>query len=407
MAKFLDVVRKNMTIPNWLPKRPLVSKMLADFDVASLDALSDNRGETDFWQTMLDTICKRESRIHPSLDPSNIRSIILQLSDLSRTKMGNVGPISLTEISDTFESVVGRPPRDEASAMLQRLPVLGRIDASSSDRQFLDTYILDGLRATSVAEMPIVGTQDRVVHEKWIHHLGPFGQSVLTQHLADSGNSKAYVPFLKKLSTSSNRVLAGDLITALLGIQELTTDFGHLVLSDSHLGALNLADTNSKSFRITNSFIDELSVGGKSLSAISIEGCMIGTLRGLSVSDRVPTWMVDCTIDRFDALTNMAKIRQAHLSNEQRIFITVIHKTFFQPGSGRKEEALLRGLDAARDRKTAHRVLGMLVEDGVLREYPGKEGLVYVPDRKHTRRMARIISELKYSSDPLWMRLRA
>ena len=297
MAKFLDVVRKNMTIPNWLPKRPLVSRMLADFDVASLDALSDNRGETDFWQTMLDTICKRESRIHSSLDPSNIRSILLQLSDLSRTKLGNVGPISLTELNDTFESVVGRPPRDEASAMLQRLPVLGRIEASSSDRQFLDTYILDGLRATSVAEMPIVGTQDRVDHEKWIHHLGPFGQSVLTQHIADGGNSKAYVPFLKKLSTSSNRVLAGDLITALLGIQDLTIDFGHLVLSDSHLGTLNLADTNSKSFRITNSFIDELSVGGKSLIAISIEGCIIGTLRGLSVKDRVPTWMVDCTIE--------------------------------------------------------------------------------------------------------------
>lgn len=117
--------------------------------------------------------------------------------------------------------------------------------------------------------------------------------------------------------------------------------------------------------------------------------------------------MVDCGVDRFDALTNMAKIRQANLGNEQRTFITVIHKTFFQRGSGRKEEALLRGLDAARDRKTAHRVLGMLVEEGVLREYSGKEGVVYVPARKHTRRMARIISELKHSSDPLWVRLRA
>jgi hypothetical protein len=46
-----------------------------------------------------------------------------------------------------FESVVGQMPVDEASLMLQRLPALGRVKAETNDRQFIDSYILDGLRA--------------------------------------------------------------------------------------------------------------------------------------------------------------------------------------------------------------------------------------------------------------------
>ena len=110
-------------------------------------------------------------------------------------------------------------------------------------------------------------------------------------------------------------------------------------------------------------------------------------------------------IDRFDALANVARIREAGLSKEQEIFVTVVHKTFFQPGSGRKEEALLRGLGAAGDRKIARRVLGMLIDEGVLTSFPGQEGSVYTPVRKHTTRMGQIVEQLRYSSDPLWTRL--
>ena len=107
----------------------------------------------------------------------------------------------------------------------------------------------------------------------------------------------------------------------------------------------------------------------------------------------------------FDSLSNVAKIREAKLSKEQKIFVTIIHKTFFQPGSGRKEDALMRGLGAAGDRRIARRVLSMLLEEGILKEYPGRQGPVFIPARKHTRRMGQIVSQLKYSNDPLWMRL--
>ena len=406
MHEYLRAVRPGLNIPHWLPRRPLVSKMLAGFEGPEISALSNDGGETDFWQRLLDAICMRESRIHTSLDTSTIRSVLLELAHLSRTKADNVGPISLDDLNAAFETVVGHRPQDEASAMLQRLPILGRVDRNSSDREFVDTYILDGLRATWVAEMTVVGTDAEASHETWKHPLGAFGQVVLTQHIIDSGNHSGYLQFLRRLASSKNRVLAGDILTALLGIEELEVDFRNLVVADAHLGIVNLAESRVTNIRIEDSFIEELTAGEQPPSGVAIIRCLIRTLRGFANYGTLPKWLGDSSIERFDGLENVARIREAQMSKEQRIFVTVVHKTFFQPGSGRKEDALLRGLGAAGDRKIAHRVLSMLIDEGILIKYPGNQGPVYVPVRKHTRRMARIISQLKYSSDPLWHRLR-
>ena len=405
MKIYLRAFKSSISIPDWLPRRPLISKMLTSFDDVDLAALLEDYGEIEFWHRLLDAICKREARIHPSLDPLTIRNVLLELAHLSRTKANSVGPLSLKEINDTFEIVVGRPPRDQASAMLQRLPVLGRVDADTSDRQFVDTYILDGLRATAVAEMPIVGTHQRIMNDKWHHPLGIFGQSVLSQSIATSGNTIGYVELVRRLSETANRVLAGDIVTALAALEGSSHDFKGLVLADSHLGRISLSNAKIRGLRIENSVIEELSVEGAIPKSLELEKCIIRVLRGLSNSDVLPSWMKDVAVEQFDSLSNVAKIREAKLSYEQKIFVTIVHKTFFQPGSGRKQDALLRGLGASGDRRIARRILGMLLEEGVLKEFPGKQGAVYVPARKHTRRMGQIMTQLRYSSDPLWTRL--
>lgn len=405
MESYLRTVGSSISIPSWLPRRPLIFKMLTSFEDVDFDVLLQNNGETDFWQRLLGAICEREARIHPSLDPLTIRSVLLELAHRSRTKANNVGPLSLTEINEAFEIVVGRPPRDEASAMLQRLPVLGRVDAETSDRQFVDTYILDGLRATAVAEMPIVGEPSRVMHEKWKHPLGTFGQTVLSQWIAASQVSSAYIEFVKRLSESANRVLAGDIVTALLMVEGAQYDFGNVVLSDSHLGVICLTNGGVRRLRIQDSIIDELILDGDVPTGLELERCIIGVVRGLANQERLPTWMRDVVVEQYDSLSNVARIREAKLSSEQKIFVTIVHKTFFQPGSGRMEDALLRGLGTAGDKRSAKKILSMLLEEGILKDFPGKQGTVYVPARKHARRMGQIMSQLRYSKDPLWLRL--
>ena len=405
MESYLKEFGSKIFIPSWLPRRPLISKMLTSLEEIDLKKLLQDGGEIDFWQKLLDAICEREARIHPSLDPVTIRNVLLELAHLSRTKTNNVGPLTLSEINKAFENVVGRPPRDEASAMLQRLPVLGRVDAETSDRQFVDMYILDGLRATAVAELPIVGEPSKVMYEKWRHPLGVFGQTVLSQAIATSQMNSGYIEFVKRLAESTNRVLAGDIVTALLMVEDAKCDFGNTVLEDSHLGAIHLIDGNVRGLSIRNSYIDEIVLDGDVPTGLKIENCIIGVVRGLASNEKPPSWMRDVSIDQFASLSNIARIREAKLSDEQKIFVAIIHKTFFQPGSGRKEDALLRGLGSSGDKKSAKRILSMLLEAGILKEFPGKEGTVYVPVRKHARRMGQMTSQLRYSKDPLWKRL--
>jgi DNA-binding GntR family transcriptional regulator len=66
------------------------------------------------------------------------------------------------------------------------------------------------------------------------------------------------------------------------------------------------------------------------------------------------------------------------------------------------EEALVRGLGTLASRKTVPDVLNLLVREGVLSKFKGKEGTVYAPERKHAGRMKQMLYELKTSKDPIW-----
>ena len=54
-------------------------------------------------------------------------------------------------------------------------------------------------------------------------------------------------------------------------------------------------------------------------TTLIVERCMIGVLRGLASNDRLPDWIRDPIVEKFDSLSNVARIREARLSNEQKI----------------------------------------------------------------------------------------
>ncbi len=64
---------------------------------------------SEFWDTLILSICDREAKISPLLDSKNIFSVLKELSHLTRNKQLNVGPISVTEISKSFLRLVGHP----------------------------------------------------------------------------------------------------------------------------------------------------------------------------------------------------------------------------------------------------------------------------------------------------------
>lgn len=403
MQDYLKIVVGNVTLPPWLPRRPLICQIIAGMDPKVLTILSDKDfGEFEFWGTLMTSICEREARINVALEATTIRRVLRRISRVTRSKIGDVGPISMSEINRAFEEITGSPPVDESAVMLQRLPGLGRIASETTDRQFIDEYLLDGLRAEDL--QGVVMLQDETVrNQRWTNPLRTFGLQLIIQDMAC--DPTAYLQYLGIMKMSENHILAGDIVSALVLSSDATLDCGGFQLRNAHIAYLDLSRTSLKGLFIEESIIEKLDISNAQVENVVIRDCVIHEVYGISAQKGLPDWMRGNTIEAYQAVDTVARIRQANLGLNQRVFLTFIKKLFFQPGAGRKEEALLRGLGASTDSRAARKILKLLIAGNVIERFKGNEGWVYSPNRRYTRRMDEILTQLTLSTDPLWVDL--
>ena len=407
IQQYLERLKSMIIVPDWLPKRPLICQILADLDPDVLkDLVTSETGEVRFWSAALRAICAREASIKSILDEVVIQDVLIGLAHLSRTKVRDVGPLSIDEINDVFKKVTGTPPNDESAVILQRLPLLGRVEAQTSDRQFVDNYFLDGLRAEDVCRK-LFSQDDSIVSEKWLNPLRPFGIRVLSHEISLAADMTGVIRFLRRACTDYNRILGGDLVSAILSANEGTFDFNGISLTESHISSLDLSESRLSGIEISNSIIGEVIITQANPNDVRISKCLIEKVDGVSEAAGLPKWMVENEVGEYVRVNTVTRIKQANLSSEQKVFVTIIKKIFFQPGSGRKEEALLRGLESATLKRSSEKILKLLCREGILKTAPGKDGLLYIPQRAHTHRMADILKELTLSQDELWTYLRS
>lgn len=402
--KRLDGVK---TVPEWLPKRPLICQILSDIEPDVLnDLVTNETGEVRFWSAAVQAVCEREASIKSILDATVINDVLVGVARLTRTKARDVGPLSTREINDVFHAVTGAPPNDETAVILQRLPLLGRVEAQSSDRQFIDTYFLDGLRAEDVCR-EVFRQDESILSEAWRNPLRQFGIRVLAHEISLSADITGFIRFLRRSCNGPNRVLGGDLVSAILSANDGTFAFDGISLSESHISCLDLSGSRLSGIEIYDSIIDELVIAEAHPSDVRIRACLIGKVDGVSEAAGLPTWISGNEVGEYIRVNTVTRIKQAKLSLEQKVFVTIIKKTFFQPGAGRKEEALLRGLGSPQLKRSSEKILKMLCREGILKTTKGKEGILYIPQRSYAHRMAEILKELTLSEDDLWKRLRA
>lgn len=405
MKEYLDSVLDNVHLPEWLPKRALICQIISELDVTYLEKLlNEPLGMIEFWRALIEAICKRESDINISLDALTIKKVLIEIARMTRNKLQDLGPITITEMNKAFEIVVGTPAVDESATMLQRLPALGRVGSESHDRQFIDKYILDGLRAEDVIET--VSTQsDKLKDMAWINPLSDFGLSLVANDILDDNGLSRYKSFVTKLFNWKNTILTGDIIASLLSSDQSSLDFKHLFVENSHISFVNLSDSFIRNVTIDNTVIDKLDITSSNAENVVISNCIIKKLIGVSSEKGLPDWIKNCSIEMYETIDNVTRIKNAPLTLEQRVFIVIIKKIYFQPGAGRMEEALLRGLGTSADKKAANKIINMLQREQIIEVFKGREGNVYTPVRKHTQRMKGIIDSLTLSEDPLWRAL--
>ena len=415
-TELLDFISKNIPelsdknkmgqLPVWFPKRPLVIQLMQKYaeDMFSVEHTLDDI--CSFWYVLLSKICEREAKIYPALNPDVIKKVLLYLADMTRFRTDNVGPITQNDMSDAFISAAGVTPSDETAIMLQRLPSLGRISADSPDRQFLDSFILDGLRAESIIQLS-KSWDSEVFQKEWKNPLNQIGLSILTEYIGNNSKRReSFYYIARNASSGKNQVLAADIVSTLCMLSEDSIDFKGVVIDGGYFSYLSFEGKEVQRLNILNSIIDKLDLtNSKMTEDVEIRKSFISTIYGISSRNSIPSQFYDCEVKQFEMLATTTLVKRARLSDSQKILVEMIRKIFFQPGKGRKEGTLLRETAGSSNKKISQRILSELIDEKLVKIVPGDEGDVYKPVRKETGRMDKMLTDLTLSRDPLWIRV--
>lgn len=406
LESFLALISEEVIIvPEWLPRRPLMCQAIASLEQSELSLiLNDINGDIAFWNAFVEIMCKREARIRQVLDADTIKSILIYLARLTRSKEADVGPISYSDIQHAFEAVLGTHPVDEASVLLQRLPGLGRTSLDTDDRQFIDTYILDGLRALDLMNA-VEHFDSDLQNDVWRNPLSQLGQRVLADSIAKRDIAANALNFAHRVNEGNNKILVSDIVCSLLWIDQDFLDFNLLTVSGGEMVWLYLSIAEPRNLIIKETIIFNLVFPSNPIDGVQIVDCTVENAYGVSGERGVPSWVKGTSIETYESVATVSAIKNVDLSPQHRILVTILKKTFFQPGAGRQEAALLRGLGQLDRQGYTDKILSMLISENLLKKGKGRHGNLFVPNRKHSNRVGKILAELSLSEDPLWTQL--
>lgn len=399
LAEYIQANTSLKTVPEWMPRKPLICQLLARLpaeDVQRLETGAD--GEIEFFESVFDTICARETRIHPTIFKESLKGILLLLSQQTRALPPDDERMSTEDINQAFYAVTGSPPIDESALLLQRLPYLGRAGSGGTDRIFIDDYAKNGLRALALVQASRSGERE-VGTKRWLQPLGAFGLRVL--HARGGTNADAE-RFAKLCMNHGNSQVACDLVAARLLMADGPWDFQGLSVGDGRIKVLAFVDVEVKNLHLAGIEVEELTLESANFSSVRVESCTIERVKGMGGVDKLPDVFVGCEVGVFDKAITVARISELSLSDQQKTLLAIIKKLFFQPGSGRREEALLRGAEKYWHAAAAKVAIHYMDSKKLLIQTKGSHGTVYVPQWKHRPRMARVLEMQSSCGDELW-----
>lgn len=405
--KYLEAVGIKSVVPAWLPRKPLVFQLLVELDPEDVgNILSRKHGEYEFWGTFIHAVCRRESRgVGGSIAPQTIHMILHRLASVTRYSNTCNGRLSPSDIDKAYQEVVGSVPDQSGRQLLSRMCTLGRLEPESPDRHFLDLNVLDILRAEALIS-DIVGMRDTQDQAQWCQSLRHLGVLHAAQTIKYFDLEQHCFSYLKKNSNSRNTKKLGEVVSILsvYGVEPL--DFQALQLSGTVLPVLNLSARSIKNLVLKDSEIDSLFIGGTPITpedGMVIDGCIISYAFGVSDAQGFPIWVKDTESFNYERISNASRIKESVLPPAQKLFLSIIHKIFFQPGGGREEGSLLKGGYGQKfSPKLVDAIIKILLRERVIDRAKGDSGWVYKPIRRHTDRMNKIRSELTLSEDAIW-----
>ncbi|MES9506727.1 NACHT domain-containing protein [Streptomyces sp. NPDC000609] len=402
--------KKWYTLPDWLPKRPLLIGYLAaqnllDEEVQETEGMNPAGG----WDWLLEQISRREARIETGIDGETVRKIIERLASVARRGASSLGPLTYSEITEGFHFVRGREPSDDQRTILHRLPGLGSDpNFEEGTRKFIDVDLASAAQARDVSSFI----------------LNPFGLDLQTAH-SWSGSleqSGVEVAALQCIATANQGIIANALLFAKRNdLDVLSADVARVALAST----IDVVDSSCEVSGVVIPRID-LYEGCADFSGVQFSHCLIEVLaldgeiedHHLPVFDSChfesvigrfgendlssASFLGDCTFADFpDMAERNADVLRSSLPRGVRVMVTVLRKLYLQRGSGRAEGAFVRGMPQE-DRLLVPKCLDILRRERLVSTIKLGGRIIWLPTRSEQKRVREFVTAPRGSGDELF-----
>lgn len=404
MNDYIKNLSLTISLPIWLPRRPLICQIINTIDKGELEKIFiDTDNAIEFWNTLIENICKREARISSALEHTTIYKILLEIAEITRTKKENTGPITIREINGAFEKVVGTAPVDDSAVMLQRLPGLSRVSSESTDRQFIDLYILDGLRADLLIEI-VYSQKTEFFRKNWLNPLSKTGIEIVAKKICNDKSANTFIQFLRKaINDGGNEILIGDIISSIINHESKhVIDLEGIIINNTTIGALDFSNSLIDNVLFTESFIDEIDITNYSFTKISFKDCIIRKVYGISNASETPPFFTNSDIEIFESEAMNTTSRLSDLKPNHMIFISIIKKIFMLD-SKKTEKDLQKTYGNKEDKERVSEILKILVNEKIISK--PDENNCHSAKTFNRQRVLKILDQLNKSKDSLWKQI--
>ena len=396
IAIYLKKTGLSSAVPPWIPSRPLLIGYLAAKGLL-IDLTKEQLAPAAGWDMLLTSVTDREAEIEAGIDGSTVRKILERLATKARSSQGNLGPLGPDSVIQAFHEICGYQPDDRGMVLLQRLPGLGVDSEEDNSRIFVSEDFADACRAGDLVA--------------FVDSPFDFDTSVLAEIGSSIGNLGIAVTSLKSV-----KILSEGKINAALGVARnnnshyMAVDLARLLLEggftlreDLTLYGLLIpeleidsANMDLSRLRFQDCFFSrvELDPEVDTTKIPSFHECFINELEGRVSAVDLPAEKFDtkCVIENFTGTTKTtSEVLTLDLPLGTRVCLTILKKLYEQSGSGRKENALHRGLDH-RARRLVPDVLQILQSEGLALSYKTRGATIWLPDRGSRVRVGRMIA---------------
>jgi len=413
----------------WLPQRPLLLSyiyfQLRD-NTSEIDGIVAPPTPGDGWNSLLDKLSMRETKIARGAQPTQIRRLVERVALYARTNVADVGKVTSLQVAQAFRDVFEMEPDLSVQQVLMRLPGLtaGR---SNEDRSFIDQSFFEAAQAGTIIEaVSILATRNRTF-------IRSEGSKKLLDPLCNTRSSISDLTADVVICALRSTDRLGELGVALV---EVSGDYelskGNL-LADLLQCALLEPDiclrSDLRSVPIRAALIPNLEIDAKAATRtrLSFEDCVIEqvdlsfdvntigsvsfqrTRVGILGCSSAISQNIDATGLSKDQVTEIvvadatnADVLHLNIPDKLKVLKICLRKLFRQPGSGRKRAAFFRGIGDL-DHTLVDECIANLIRHKIvyLSGRDRSDNTVLHPNRAHTKRANFLIDSSSVPDDVL------